>query len=74
MVEILDSLAIWSLVLNYVLGVRWMASIDYESWRRMVARITSRLHFFLRDYEMAAAHWMWGRVRHVMRWRHVWTS
>jgi len=74
MVEILDSLAIWSLVLNYVLGVRWMAAIDYEGWRRMVARKTSCLHFFLRDYEMAAAHWMRGRVRHVMRWRHVWAS
>jgi hypothetical protein len=76
MVEILDSLAIWSLVLEYVLSVGWMAAIaiDYESWGRVVARITSRLHFFLRDYEMAGAHWMRGRVRHVMRWRHVWTS
>ena len=76
MVEILDSLTIWSLVLNYVLTVRWMAAItiDYESWGRMVTRITSRLHFFLRDYEMAAAHWMRGWVRNMMRWRHVGTS
>jgi hypothetical protein len=74
MVEVLDSLAIWSLVLYYVLGVGWMAAINYVCWMRVVARIScSSLHFFLRYYEMAAAHRMWGRVSHGMRC-HVGTS
>jgi hypothetical protein len=74
MVEILDSLAIWSLMLYYVLGVGWIAAINYVCWRRMVARISySSLHFFLRDYEMAAAHGMRGRVSQGMRC-HVGTS
>lgn len=74
MVEVLDSLAIWSLVLHYVLAVEWMGAINYVCWRRVVARISnSSLHFFLRYYEVASAHGMWGRVSHGMRC-HVGTS